>query len=287
MKIPSRSSTGKALIGSGSLGLVLSLAATIVSFVLAGRIDASFAQTLAVTSDAIDAVDGSITVSHQVIGTVSESLDTIASTLTTIQQSLTTSTGTLDTMHTFLQVSLPESINSIEQVLPTIQNVATSIDTALRALSKLPIGPSYKPAVPFGQTIQQLSDAIGAIPTALQSLATNVDDLKASVAGLATNITQVSTLITGLHNDVDSAQLALAKYSNTANEAKRVASRTRHDLHTDTVLARMLIVVVGLLFAVLSFAAVWVGRLLNTPQTNEPHSETTTGRRSQDVETTQ
>ncbi len=271
MSTASRQSTGQALVGAGSIGLVLSLIAAIIAFVLAGRIDTSFKQTLGVTTDAIDAVDGSIRVSHQVVGTVGESLDTIASTLTTIQQSLTTSTGTLDTMHTFLQVSLPESINSINQVLPTIQSVATSIDTALRALSKLPIGPSYKPAVPFGETIQQLSDAVGAIPTTLQSLATNVDQLKESVAGLATDITRVSTVIAGLHTDVDAAQQALKTYTNTAAEAKSVASKARTEIHTDTVLARVLIIIIGLLFATASFSAVWVGRLLRAPHASEPN----------------
>ena len=277
MSTASRQSTGKALVSAGSIGLVLSLIAAIIAFVLAGRIDTSFKQTLGVTTDAIDAVDGSIRVSHQVVGTVGESLDTIASTLTTIQQSLTTSTGTLDTMHTFLQVSLPESINSINQVLPTIQSVATSIDTALRALSKLPIGPSYKPAVPFGETIQQLSDAVGAIPTTLQSLATNVDQLKESVAGLATEITRVSTVIAGLHTDVDAAQQALKTYTNTAAEAKSVASKARTEIHTDTVLARVLIITIGLLFATASFSAVRVGRLLRSPHATEPNVAVSSG----------
>jgi ABC-type transporter Mla subunit MlaD len=189
-----------------------------------------------------------------------------------------TTAGTLDTIHTSLTGSLTDSIVSIKDVLPGIKDGARAIDTALTDLSKLPIGPDYKPAVLFADSIQGLSDAVGALPADIDTLATKVDELQGSTTALNLDLTQLSTTVSKMHDNIAAVQDALDKYVPAAADARLVASRARSNLDNDTALARLLIIAIALALVLSEVVLLWIARhLTNGTVRSEPISNEAAG----------
>jgi hypothetical protein len=281
MTSPPARSVGRTLTIVSTVGMVLTVVATALAFVLVGRLHRSVDDSLGVAVQTIDAVDESITVSKQVVDTISTALDGVAATLTTIGGSTATASDTLDTLDTFLKGSLTSSVVSIQQVLPTIQGVAGAIDTSLTAISKLPIGPDYQPAISFADSIQGLSDAITPLPGDIDSLATNVADLQTSVASVSTDLSQLVGTVTSLQGDIKAIKDALDQYLPVAANAREVALHNRDRLRADTTLGRVLVILVGLVLILTQAATGWVGRLLVERETSV--STTTSESESADV----
>ena len=257
-----RAKLGRALTVLGAVGIVLTLVAGVIAFVLVGRLHHSIDQSLEVAVEAIDSVDGTITISKDVVDTVSAALDAVADTVSTVESSSDAVAGTLDTLHTFVTSNLPTAIDGVEGVLPTIKNVAGTIDSALKGLSRIPLAPDYSPEVPFADSIQQLSDALAPLGTDLESLGTNIADLKTTVDGLDTDFSGITTAIDGIRDQVTAAQTQLDLYQSVTQNAKQVATQAQEDLHRDIIWTRVLVIVLALALLATQALTVLVGRLV-------------------------
>jgi uncharacterized phage infection (PIP) family protein YhgE len=274
MMRPSRR-IGTALTAGSSIAIVLTVAAGALGLVLVDRAHRSLDGSLGVTIQALDAVDGSISSSRQVTDSIATALDGASATISTIRATMTTATGTLDTIHDVLTGSLTNSIDSIQSVLPTIKSGAGAIDTALTDISKLPIGPDYRPAVPFADSIQSLSDALATVPTDIDSLATKVDDLKGSTKALDGDLSALSATMSTMHDDVVAVRDALDDYIPVIADARRVANQTKRNLGSETTLARLLVTALALALILSEIVSLCIGRLL-TAQDSQAEPSTTT-----------
>ncbi len=140
---------GQVLTVVGAVGVVFTLIAAVIAFVLVGRLHESVDESLALTVQALDTIDGSLDVSKAVVDSVADGLDAIGNTIATVQDSTGAVAGTLDTLKTLVGTTLPTAISGVQTVLPTIKTVAGTIDTALKGVSRIPFGPNYEPDVPF------------------------------------------------------------------------------------------------------------------------------------------
>ena len=70
----------------GAIGAVLTLVAGVIAFVLVGRLHRSVDRAWSVTVEALDTIDGTITVvSKDVVDSVAAGLDAIGDTMSTVQ----------------------------------------------------------------------------------------------------------------------------------------------------------------------------------------------------------
>ena len=106
---------GRTLTVLGAVGMVLTLVAAVIAFVLVGSMHDSIDESLAVTVDALDTIDGTIEVSRQVIESVAEALDAVGDTVTTLDESTGAVSGTLDELQTFVGTTLPTAIDGIAE----------------------------------------------------------------------------------------------------------------------------------------------------------------------------
>jgi hypothetical protein len=257
-----RQQFGRVLTTIGAVGIVLTLIAGIVALVLVGRLHHSVDENLAVTIDALDTIDGTVAVSKQVVDSIDQALDTVADTVTTVQSSTTAVGDTLDSLHVFISTTLPTTIDGVQNVLPTMKSVAGTIDSALSGVSRIPFGPDYRPAVPFADTIQQLSDTLAPLDADLQATGTNLDQLSTTIDQLGGDLTAITTALDGIRVDVDDARAELDRSSTVTADARRVAATTRADLRGDMAWLRVLIVVLALALLCTQVLTVLVGRLV-------------------------
>jgi hypothetical protein len=256
-----RQRLGRALTILGAVGVVLTLVAGIIAFVLVGRIQHSVDENLAVTVDALETIDGTIEVSRQVVDSIGAALDAVGDTVTTVGDSTSAMGDTLATLQEFVGTTLPQTIDGVQNVLPTIKDVAGTIDTALTGVSNIPFGPDYRPDVPFADTIQQLIDTLDPLDTDLQAMGTNLDGLQTTIDQLGDDLTGIQTALDGIRSDVDRAESELDRYAAVTAEAQRVAEDTRDGLATDMAWMRVLVVVLALALLATQVLTVLVGRL--------------------------
>ena len=257
-----RQRAGRALTAVGAIGAVLTLVAGVIAFVLVGRFHRSADESLGVTVQALDTIDGTIRVSKDVVDSVADGLDAVGETITTVQGSTGALNTTLDTLKTLVDTTLPTAIDGVQSALPTIKTVAGTIDSALKGLSSIPFGPDYKPAVPFADTIQQLIDALAPLDTNLTSMGTTIDGLSTTIDQLDGNLTDITTALAGIRADVDTAKSELDSYSAVAANARNVAATARADLRTDIAWMRVLVVLLTLALLIAQGLTVVVGRLV-------------------------
>lgn len=258
----SRQALGKVLVGAGCLSLVLSLAGVAVGYHLVGQVDSSVDDSLTLTGDALHAVSNTIEVSKTMVTSVRDGLTTVSATLRSVEQSLDASTGTLDGVQLFLAGSLPDSIDAVNQVLPTLVDVAGNIDDALRALSNVPFGPDYNPAVPFDEAVGNLSIALATLPADLRTLSRQFDDFEVAAAQVRSDLGDLASVVDGLSKQIDDVDGLLDEYSVTTAQAEVLARQSRGDLGDSAALAKLMVVLLGIVFALGQIVPIWLGRTL-------------------------
>jgi methyl-accepting chemotaxis protein len=256
---PSRRTIGKAMIGIGVLGVLVSAAAVIIGQSLVRQVETSVDDSLVVTDRALTAVIDSISVTGRIVDTVKAGVTSIGETVGTLQSSLEQSSTAIGDVSTFVGTSLPDALASVNGVLPTIKSVADTIDTTLEALDDIPFGPDYNPATSFGDAIGSLQGTLAPLPDQLRGLASDFTDVTASTSTIHTQLTALSTDITELSGQLVEVSTLVDTYAKTAADASVLAQSSRHDLADSARLTRWLLTLLGIVFALGQLVPIWLG----------------------------
>jgi methyl-accepting chemotaxis protein len=258
----SRRTIGKAMIAIGVMGIVVGVTSVIVGQTLVRQVQDSVDDSLVVTSEALDAVNDSITLTGTLVETVRAGVDSVGETVAAVRTSIDQSSTAVEDTTTFLGGSLPDSLDAVSDVLPTIESIASSIDDALRVASRAPFGPDYDPAAPFDDAIAQLSTAIDPLPEQLRTLAGDFTELNTSTADVSTQLGALETDITDLNTQLDQVGGLIDRYKTTAADAQALARQSRRDLDSSATSTRALMIVLGLVFALGQIVPIWLGTVL-------------------------
>jgi ABC-type transporter Mla subunit MlaD len=102
-----------------------------------------------------------------------------------------------------LSTTLAASLDDVDTALSQVESLAGTIDGALRALSQVPFGPDYDPAVSYPDAISDLRVALEPLDASLRDVAGRLDEFSASSDAAASSLG-------GLRTDLDEARDALA-----------------------------------------------------------------------------
>jgi len=254
-----RTATGRAMITIGVVGVVVALVGVIVGQQLAAEVEESVDDSLALTSEALTAVSDSIVVTTAIVETVRTGITTVGDTLSTVQRSVDETGTVLGDVAVFTGGSLPDALEAVDAVLPTIESIAGSIDTALEVLEDVPFGPTYDPVVPFDDAVGQLRTAIGPLPEELRGLSGGLGQLATASTDISTQLRVLDEQVDALDVQVDEVEALLARYQQTASEARALAEASRVELGTSASSTRWMIVVLGLTFAAGQLVPIWLG----------------------------
>ena len=257
-----RRTIGKAMIAIGVVGVLAGIGAVVAGQTLVSQVETSVDDSLVVTTKGLAAVNDSIAATGTIVDTIREGVASVGATLTSVRQAIDDSSKTISDTGDFLGGSLPDSIDAVSNVLPTIESVASSIDTALRTLSKAPFGPNYNPKKPFDESIADLSKALKPLPAQLRTLSKDFTGLNSSTAAISSNLGDLSNEITRLQTQLDSVSTLVARYAATAVEASAIAASSRQDLHDSARSTRLLLIVLGWVFIGGQLVPIWLGTAL-------------------------
>ncbi len=255
----SRRTTGRAMVGVGIAGIASAIVGLIVGAMLVAQVEASVDDSLSLTAEALVAIDDSIGVTASIVETVRDGVGRVAATMATVQTSLEDSTSAIDDTAVFVGGSLPDALEEIVAVMPTIESVASTIDDALSVLERAPFGPSYDPVKPFDESIAELATAIDPLPDQLRTLSADFEGLSISAATMAADVERLGVDVEALRERLDEVGSLLDRYTSTTADAQFLAEGSRRDLAGSADLTRWLLVLVAIVFGVGQIVPIWLG----------------------------
>lgn len=261
LTIPRRT-IGKAMIAVGVVGILAGIGAVIVGQSLVRQVETSVDDSLVVTTKALAAVNDSIALTGTIVDTIRAGVESAGATIASVRTSIDQSSTAISDTGDFLGGSLPDSISAVSDVLPTIEKVASTIDSTLRALSRAPFGPNYDPEKPFDEAIAELSTAIEPLPEQLRTLSSDFADLNTSTDGISTGLATLGDDIVDLQTQLDDVSTLIDRYAATAGEAATLAASSRRNLHDSASSTRLLLIVLGLVFIAGQIVPIWLGTVL-------------------------
>jgi uncharacterized phage infection (PIP) family protein YhgE len=242
-------------------GVLVAIIGTIVIWVFLSDLEETTDRSLLIGEQAAVTLEDTIDVAGQVLDAVDEGLLTVQSTLSTLDDVLQSTAGLADATGS-LSATLPTSFDNIDAALATVQNLGETVDSTLSALSSLPFGPDYNPAVPFPQAVGDLREALDpisaqltTISSELQNFASGSDDLTAQIDALTADVERTRDALSGTDD-------LLAQYRQATTEAGQLAADTRDQLSGSMTRMRITLVALALLLALSQFVPWTLAALL-------------------------
>ena len=258
----SRRATAKAMISIGILGVFTAIVGVIVGAILISQVESSVDDSLLLTNEALTAVDDSITVTASIVDTVRTGTESVRTTMGTVETSLDDASSAIGDSADFMGGSLPDALDAVSDVLPTIESAAGAIDDALEAVSRAPFGPNYNPEQPFDESIADLATAIDPLPEELRSLSQGFDDLTTTTSTMSQQVGQLALDVATLQEQLDEVATLFDRYTSTTADAKALAAESRSDLAQSASMSRWLLVLLAAVFALGQIVPIWLGLTL-------------------------
>ena len=251
---------GRVLVGVGALGVVLSLAGTVVGLRLLGGLDAAVRDSIALTADALEVVDRSVEVTEGAVGSLTDALGSTEAAARQVATGVGDAVGVLDATADLTEGEIAASLQEVEDALPALIEVAEVIDGTLSALSN--VGVDYDPDEPFDDSLRAIQRELDGLPEALRTQAQLVREASSSLAGVRRATLAIADDLARLEAALRDARGLMEEYSATAAGARAVVDRRAGDLDGDVRLARALVVALGLTMATTNLAPLGVGWVL-------------------------
>lgn len=243
---------GRLMIGLGVAGALVAVFGMIVGWVFVGQLADASDDTLEVTLQSLDAVDDTLDLADEVLGSSVEGIDALAASLTAVSID-----GPI--------VSARPAMSSIDTAAGTVrrlERIGDDIDSVLGALSNIPFGPDYNPSAGLGDTFGDLADTLEALPDQLASTSGNLTDFTASAGDLQQQLDVLADSVTAISADLADTPELIDQYRQSVADARALAVSTDNDLDTGVVLMRILLVVGGITLLLGQIVPLWLGRSL-------------------------
>jgi hypothetical protein len=249
------------MVGVAVVGVLVALIGSIVGWQLVGQIDSTTSDTLDVSVESLDTLAETIELADGVLTSTTASLDAVAATLTSVSSSFDSATGVLTEFDSFADTAGP-TLEDTTELVRQLQDVGTTVDDALAAVSDLPIGLDYDPDAGLGATLGSLADTLEPLSAQFQSTSENIAVFTDDIATLRNDLDALTVTVTAIREELAGTDLLIDQYRVNVDRARTLALATREDVHGDVGWMRLLIVLAGINFAVGQLVPLWFGREL-------------------------
>lgn len=259
--IESQRRAGRTMIAVGLVGAIVAVAGTISGWLFVGQLGQATDDSLEVTIETLDAVDDTIDLAADVLGSTTEAVDALAGTLNAVSGSFDTGTTAIVDIAGLADTVGP-SIEEAATAVQRLETVGSDIDSVLGALSNIPFGPDYDPSAGLGETFGSVADALEPLPDQLSTTAQSLTDFTDSAGGLQDQLTELAASVQSVSTDLAASDELVDQYRTSVDDARTLATETRDELATNVRFMRIFIVLGGITFLVSQIVPLWMGRSL-------------------------
>lgn len=262
---------GRLMRTVGMIGVLAGIGAIAIGLWLLYDLDAVFAQSLELTADSLVTVDSSLGVATESVQLVGAGVGDAEETSRGLQESLVEGSGLLRETATLTRTGVAESLESFERSLPALIQVAGTIDSTLRAVDQLPVGPEYDPDEPFDDSLRTLQRNLAGLPDELREQADAIDEAGDNLAAVGRQSVDIANAMRDVRMSLDDAGQVLAEYKTTTSQASALIEGTRADLERRLWILRALVVALGLIYCVGQILPIYLGgRMANMFKPDPP-----------------
>ena len=239
---------GRVMRAIGLVGVVAGVTAIVAGLWLLRDLDALLGRSLVLTAESLGTVDASLVVATDSVGVINEGLARAERTSRGLEGSLDDGANLLDETGSILRGDVASSLESVERTMPTLIEVGGTIDATLRAVDRLPVGPTYTPEEPFDETLRALRDDLDGLPEDLRAQADTVDEAGDNLREVGAQGEAIAASIGEVRASLEETGEVLGRYRATAGEASTLLEDTTADLERRLLVLRVLVVVLGLVY---------------------------------------
>lgn len=215
----------------GLAGIVLSITGAIVGRRLIDAIGDNLDANLRLTVQSVDTIGASLLLTRRTVGQIAAGLDTMEDTADNVAASLDETQPLVDQISRVLSDDVAGGLETFQESLPEMVEVATSIDETLTTLSRFRIdrtilgvplrydlGVDYDPEVPFAETVEKLGASIEGLPGELRVLEGYLDGANENLGAMSGNVRQIGDDIAAVDESVDELEPLLDDFIATLTE---------------------------------------------------------------------
>lgn len=256
---------GRALVGAGTVGFVAALLATVVGVRFLGTLDRSLADSVEVTTAAVEALSSTVEIADELTDEVAGTLSDAALASSAAAGGAEASVAVLRGAADVTGQDVAGSLAAVEAALPALVDVAGVIDSTLATLDRLPLGPTYDPPVPFDEALREVQRELDGMPETLAEEAELLRDGADELADVGRAARFLAEDLDELATALRDAGAVLDDVAATAEDAALVLDEGSGGLAGGIGSARVLVVVLGVAGAIGQVAPFGIGLWLLEP----------------------
>lgn len=204
------------LIGLGGIGIAVFAAQ--VGHQLVDRVATNIEDLLTQTSESLDLVSETLALAKSSIVDVNAVVDTAGTTADNLANTVSDTRPLLGQISTVATDQVPDSLETVQDAFPSLEQVAGVIDRTLVTLNSFRIdeqifglniqydlGIDYEPEIPFDQSVRELGEGLEGIPESLRAM-------ESYITVTSNNLETVSQDIRTLADDLDTVNGRLNEF---------------------------------------------------------------------------
>ena len=267
-----RKALGIVMLIIGVSGVVLSVVGTIIGQRLVADLGKGLEANLTLTLDGLDTVNESLILTKSTVGSLSEGLATVEDTAENVSVAIDDTRPLLQQASTVTTQRVPESIETFQEGLPALIEVAGTVDETMRTLSNFNVdrrilgiplsfdlGVDYDPEVPFDETVEELGASLEGMPEQLRSLEESMSVTDDNMRAISRNVSEIGRDLSAINEDVAEIEPLLDEYISTVREISDALRQARLSVRRQLDQMRIVVTVIMVWFGLMQIAPLYLG----------------------------
>jgi hypothetical protein len=258
------------LIGIG--GIALSIGGVIVGRDIVDQIGDNVLGNLELTSEGLTAVQDTLLLAKEALADVNDGLDTVERTAVNLSIAITDTQPLIGQISLITSEDLPNSIEAIEETMPSLIQVAGAIDGTLVTLNNFRIdenilglriqydlGIDYQPDIPFDESVALIGDSLDGLPERLRSLDQSLQTSSDNLAVISEDVLQLSRDLNTINTRLTEVDPLLDEYIRIVQDTNDRARFTRLSLQAQLEMIKFAVTIAMIWFGLNQLVPIYVG----------------------------
>jgi hypothetical protein len=218
--------------------------------------------SVSASKSALEAIGETVATVDEVASDTASSLDAASASIAQVSSTVDEAVITLEGVADFLEVGLPETLQTVQMSMPAAIQTANAVDGTLRTLSLF--GVDYDPEEPFGESLSRVNTALASLPDEVRAQSSALRELIPSTSQLAVESERLAESLTELGGSLDGFAALTDEYEITLTEAETTIAGTSSSIDSSIWVIRALVIGSGLIGMVAGAALTAIGNQLAT-----------------------
>ena len=267
-----RKISGFVLLIIGLIGVLLSIGGIVYSGRAVDAVVMVLEDTLGLTGDSLSTVEDTLALARGTIGDINASLVTVEETADSLAKTIEDTQPLLEEVAQITGQDAPDSIESVQEAIPAVAEVAGVIDDTLLTLNNFKIdeeilgfqlsydlGVNYAPTVPFDETVSGLGTSLDGFPDRLRELEPSLTAANENLGMVSENIYAVSDDLAVINGRVADVDPLLGDYIGIVQNINGTIATTNSTIQTQAGNAKLGLQLVFAWLGFLQFSLLYLG----------------------------